>query len=117
MDRRSFVRTSVGAAAGAFLGAHRSSLAQTSSQVPGAIPESEIKAARFPHGFLWGTATAAFQVEGAWQEDGKGASIWDTFTHTVGKVKGGTTGDVACDEYSLYPQDMALAKSLNQKSY
>lgn len=68
-------------------------------------------------GFLWGTATAAYQVEGAWKEHGKGESIWDRFTHTVGKVKGGTTGDVACDQYHLYLQDMALAKRLHQKSY
>ena len=88
-----------------------------SRQIPGAIPDSEIAAARFPDGFLWGTATAAYQVEGAWREDGKEASIWDIFTHSPGKVKGGTTGDVACDQYHLYPQDMALAKRLNQKSY
>jgi len=117
MDRRSFIRTSAGAAASAFLGARESSMAQTSSQVPGAIPESQIKSARFPDGFFWGTATAAFQVEGAWQEDGKGESIWDRFTHTPGKVKGATTADVACDQYHLYAQDMALAKRLNQKSY
>ena len=86
-------------------------------QVPGAVQQAEIEKARFPDGFLWGTATAAFQVEGAWNEDGKGESIWDRFTHTPGKVKGGTTADVACDQYHLYPQDMALAKSLNQKSY
>ena len=83
----------------------------------GAVPATEIQNAKFPDGFLWGTATAAYQVEGAWNEDGKGESIWDRFTHTPGKVKGGTTGDVACDQYHLYPQDLALAKRLNQKSY
>ena len=119
MDRRKFVRTSIGAATGALLGARRFAVAESPStqQVPGAVPESQISAARFPDGFLWGTATAAYQVEGAWKEDGKGESIWDRFTHTPGKVKGGTTGDVACDQYHLYAQDMALAKRLNQKSY
>jgi len=87
------------------------------NQIPGSIPSSAIQQARFPDGFLWGTATAAYQVEGAWNEDGKGESIWDRFTHTIGKVKGNTTGDVACDQYHLYPQDIALMKRLNQKSY
>jgi beta-glucosidase len=119
MDRRQFVISSVTAAAGtALLGSETLSAAQsTQSQIPGAISSAAIQQARFPEGFLWGTATAAYQVEGAWKEDGKGESIWDRFTHTVGKVKGGTTGDVACDQYHLYPQDIALAKRLNQKSY
>ena len=86
-------------------------------QVPGAVAASETEAARFPDGFLWGMATAAYQVEGAWNEDGKGESIWDRFTHTVGKVKGAATGDVACDEYHRYPQDIEILRRLNQKSY
>jgi beta-glucosidase len=85
-------------------------------QIPGSVPEGSIQKARFPEGFLWGTATASYQVEGAWNEDGKGESIWDRFTHTPGKVRGGVTGDVACDQYHRYPQDIALAKRLNQKS-
>jgi beta-glucosidase len=85
--------------------------------IPGTISESVIKEARFPQEFLWGAATASYQVEGAWNEDGKGESIWDRFTHTPGKVRGGVSGDVACDQYHLYPQDIALAKQLNLKSY
>src|SRR6202034_2088307 len=85
--------------------------------VPGQISESVIKEARFPEGFIWGAATASYQVEGAWNEDGKGESIWDRFTHTPGKVRGGVTGDVACDQYHRFPEDIALAKRLNQKSY
>jgi beta-glucosidase len=73
--------------------------------------------ARFPEGFLWGMATASYQVEGAWNEDGKGESIWDRFSHTQGKVKGAATGDIACDQYHLYPQDIAILKQLHQKSY
>ena len=61
-------------------------------------------------------ATAAYQVEGAWNEDGKGESIWDRFAHTVGKIKGGATGDAACDAYHRYPQDMAMMQRLHQKS-
>jgi len=87
------------------------------AQVPGAVPGEEISAAHFPDGFLWGLATASYQVEGAWSEDGKGESIWDRWTHTVGKIRGAGTGDVACDHYHLYPQDIALMKQLNQKSY
>ncbi|MFX8278032.1 family 1 glycosylhydrolase, partial [Acinetobacter baumannii] len=56
----------------------------------------------FPDGFLWGTATASYQVEGAANEDGRGKTIWDTFSHTPGKVLNNDTGDVACDFYHKY---------------
>lgn len=72
---------------------------------------------RFPSNFLWGAATAAYQVEGAWNEDGKGESIWDRFSHTPGKVKNGDTGDVACDHYHRYPEDIALMRQLGLKGY
>jgi len=64
----------------------------------------------FPKGFYWGSATAAYQVEGAWNEDGKGPSIWDTYAHTPGKIKNGDTGDVANDHYHRYKDDVALMK-------
>jgi len=70
---------------------------------------------RFPQGFLWGTATASYQVEGAVHEDGRGASIWDTFSHTPGRVANGDTGDVANDSYHRYGEDIALMKSLGLK--
>jgi len=72
--------------------------------------------ARFPEGFFWGTATASYQIEGAWNEDGKGESIWDRFAHTVGKIKGGDTGDIACDSYHRTGEDIAIMKQLGQKS-
>src|ERR1044071_86503 len=71
----------------------------------------------FPQGFLWGTATASYQVEGAVKEDGRGASIWDTFSHTPGKVVNNATGDVANDHYHLYKSDVQLMKSLGVKAY
>ena len=71
----------------------------------------------FPEGFLWGAATAAYQIEGAWDEEGKGASIWDEFSHTAGKVRNGDTGDVACDHYHRYREDVALMKSLGLNAY
>jgi beta-glucosidase len=115
LNRRKFVTRSLAAAGAALLKNGVSTAA--SAQIPGSVPSSAVQQAHFPEGFLWGTATAAYQVEGAWKEDGKGESIWDKFTHTVGKVKGGTTGDIACDQYHLYAQDLALAKRLNQKSF
>src|ERR1700750_2448870 len=118
MDRRQFLSDSLKAAAIAGLPLSRTLAANQSAQeVPGAISTDEIRRARFPEGFLWGMATAAFQVEGAWNEDGKGESIWDRYTHAVGKVKGATTADVACDEYHRYRDDIAILKQLHQKSY
>src|SRR5579871_413388 len=71
----------------------------------------------FPKGFFWGTATASYQIEGAWKEDGKGESIWDRFTHTPGKIKNGDTGDVACNSYDLWRDDLALMRAMNLNSY
>src|SRR5271163_1392922 len=67
-------------------------------------------AASFPSGFVWGTATSAYQIEGAVNEDGRGRSIWDTFSHTPGKTNLGDTGDVADDYYHRYKQDVQLMK-------
>ncbi|HTE43414.1 MAG TPA: family 1 glycosylhydrolase, partial [Steroidobacteraceae bacterium] len=72
---------------------------------------------RFPADFTWGAATAAYQIEGAWNVDGKGESIWDRFSHTPGKVKGNDNGDIACDSYRRCNEDVALLKQLNLKSY
>lgn len=71
----------------------------------------------FPDGFLWGASTSAYQIEGAWNEDGRGESIWDRFAHTPGKVNNNENGDVACDHYHRYREDVALMKSLGLKSY
>jgi beta-glucosidase len=73
--------------------------------------------ARFPEGFLWGTATASYQVEGAVDEDGRGPSIWDTFSHTPGKVYRGDTGDIACDQYHRLEEDLDLMVDLGVRAY
>jgi beta-glucosidase len=121
MNRREFLNKSVAVAGSAFLMERGASSAENtqsaSAEVPRSISSTEISGARFPDGFLWGVATASYQVEGAWNEDGKGESIWDRWTHTIGKIRGAGTGDVACDHYHLYPQDIAMLKRLNQKSY
>lgn len=71
----------------------------------------------FPDTFAWGAATASYQIEGAWKEDGKGLSIWDEFSHTPGKVKNNDTGDVACDHYHRFREDVQLMKELGLKAY
>jgi beta-glucosidase len=71
----------------------------------------------FPDGFLWGTATAAYQIEGAHDTDGKGLSIWDTFAHIPGKVFENQNGDVACDHYHLYRDDVQLMAGLGLNAY
>jgi beta-glucosidase len=118
MDRREFISRSLKSGSAALIA--RPTFANRCRDSSGQAADAEaaeVANARFPDGFLWGMATASYQVEGAWKEDGKGESIWDRFSHTVGKVKGGATGDVACDQYHLYPQDIAILKRLNQKSY
>ena len=71
----------------------------------------------FPPSFTWGVATSAYQIEGAATADGRGPSIWDTFTHTEGKIIDGSTGDVACDHYHRYVDDVGLIASLNVNAY
>jgi beta-glucosidase len=71
----------------------------------------------FPQDFVWGCATASYQIEGAYQADGRGLSNWDVFSHTPGKVARGDTGDVACDSYNRYREDTRLLKNLGVKAY
>lgn len=71
----------------------------------------------FPEGFVWGAATAAYQIEGAVTADGRGRSIWDTFSHTPGKILGGDTGDIAVDHYHRFEQDVALMAELGIGAY
>lgn len=76
-----------------------------------------VRGTDFPADFIWGTATASFQVEGAASEDGRGESIWDRFCRTPGKVAGGHTGDVACEHYHRFPQDIKLMQEMGARAY
>lgn len=71
----------------------------------------------FKKDFAWGVATASYQVEGAYNEDGRGLSVWDVFSHEPGKVEQGHTGDIACDHYHRYKEDVKLMRELGIKSY
>jgi len=72
---------------------------------------------KFPEGFVWGAITAAYQIEGAWNEAGKGPSIWDSFVHQPGRIERGETADVAVDHYHRYPEDIALMEELGLPAY
>ena len=122
LTRRRFVQSIVGAGAVAGLstlpgcsGSSRASAGSVASTPD--PPFSGSPEFTFPKGFFWGTATASYQIEGAWKEDGKGESIWDRFSHTPGKIKSGDTGDVTCDSYHRWSEDIALMRAMNLTSY
>jgi beta-glucosidase len=81
------------------------------------LEEDGMQRGQFPDDFVWGAATAAYQIEGAANEDGRGPSIWDTFSHTPGKTLNGDTGDVACDHYHRWPDDVKLMQDLCLEAY
>lgn len=111
MNRRRFLQTT-GLSLGA-LGLPELLPTDAAAQPGGSSTQS----ASFPKGFLWGSATASYQVEGAANEGGRGPSVWDTFSHTAGKTLHGDTGDVADDFYHLYPRDIAMMKDLGLMTF
>jgi beta-glucosidase len=126
--RREFVQSALGAGLAAALPAGFFSACSVSSRAAGTV--SSVTAASggarqfgssseiaFPKNFFWGTATAAYQIEGAWKEDGKGESVWDRFSHTPGTIKNSETGDTACDSYHRWRDDIALMRAMNLNSY
>jgi beta-glucosidase len=122
LTRRKFVQSILGAGAAAglpaaFTACSKSSRATAATPSTPAAHQFDTSSATFPKGFFWGTATAAYQIEGAWNQDGKGESIWDRFAHTPGKIKNGDTGDVACDSYHRWGEDIALMRAMNLNSY
>src|SRR5271154_2643334 len=110
-SRRTFARLfgSAALAPAALSNLGTSALAQNTTPAP--------DSRSFPQGFLWGSATASYQVEGAVNEDGRGPSIWDTFSHNPGKTNNGDTGDIADDHYHRYKEDVQLMKDLGLKTY
>jgi beta-glucosidase len=91
MNRRKFLGNSIAAAGAAILPSRAFTASEhiEPGQTPDTVPDADIEGARFPDNFLWGMAKDSYQVEGAWNEDGKGESIWDRYAHSVGHVKGG----------------------------
>jgi beta-glucosidase len=116
MDRRRLLESIV-----ALSGAALTSRSSHALSLPRSLESHPIPAhpgiSTFPKDFIWGAATAAYQVEGGWNEDGKAESVWDRFVRTPGNIKNGDTGDVACDSYHRYREDVELLRQLNCKSY
>lgn len=112
--RREFLKTAGIAGLGLYAAPLIGSMPQQVNSLNGAGVQHTLN---FPEGFIWGTATASYQVEGAANIDGRGKSIWDTFSHTPGKVVNNDTGDMACDFYNRYASDIQLMKSMNTKAY
>src|SRR5262245_20945576 len=113
--RRDFVMMATGAALGA-----AATVPEASAQSPDRNEKAETQpegTRQFPKGFYWGVGTSSYQIEGAWNEDGKGASIWDTYTHKPGNIKNNDTGDVANDHYHRYKEDVALMKDIGANAY
>jgi beta-glucosidase len=106
-SRREFGK-SIAAAAAAYAGM---------SFPKSAFSQPKAASLNYPKGFLWGCATAAYQIEGGARDDGRGPSVWDTFSHTAGKTYQSETGDVACDSYHLYNEDVKLLRSLGVSVY
>ena len=120
ISRRSFAKVA-GTAAAAVASTASTAIGSVAPQPGGSSGAYGVTAPpagrEFPKGFLWGSATASYQVEGAVNEDGRGPTIWDTFSHTPGKVVNNANGDVADDHYHRYKEDVQLMKTLGVKSY
>ncbi|MEU9826364.1 GH1 family beta-glucosidase [Micromonospora chersina] len=124
LRRAALSATAVGAARTGLVGAAAAGTVASATAVAGCDgtpdPDDDADpdgALRFPPGFGWGAATSAYQIEGAAKEDGRGESVWDTFSHTPGRTRNGDTGDVAADHYHRYAQDLDLMRDLGLRSY
>lgn len=83
----------------------------------GRVIEHSVRDYKFPKSFIWGSSTSAYQIEGAWNEDGKGPSLWDVFSHGPDNMANGHDGNIACDHYHRYEQDIAMMKRLGLDAY
>ncbi len=113
--RRTFMTGAAGIAAA--LAAERAQGSLSGAAASSAKGAPAAGSAKFPEGFWWGAATASYQIEGAASEDGRKPSVWDTFCRVPGKVENGHTGDVACDHYHRYEEDVKLMADLGVKHY
>src|SRR6266851_3181034 len=113
-SRRQFARIAGWSALGMSMLSAGSSLAELDQENR---TQNRTAASGFPNGFLWGTATSAYQIEGAVNEDGRGPSIWDRFAHTRGTISDHCNADTATDHYHLYKEDVQLMKALGAKAY
>ncbi|MGV9810206.1 GH1 family beta-glucosidase [Micromonospora chersina] len=122
LRRAALSATATGAARTGLVGAAAAGTVASATAVAGcdgtpdddADPDGTL---RFPSDFGWGAATSAYQIEGAAKEDGRGESVWDTFSRTPGRTRNGDTGDVAADHYHRYAQDLDLMRDLGLRSY
>ena len=118
VSRRNFAKTNAYASVAALAAGCSRPEPEVSQAQAQPNPASQPSTGReFPKGFYWGVATASYQIEGAWNEDGKGRSIWDTFAHTPGRIKNDDTGDVAIDHYHRYKEDVEVMKDLGANAY
>ncbi len=113
LSRRTLLRTAGAASMAGLLGSSVTGCGGAEEPQSGA----DTLGLTFPENFTWGAATSAYQIEGAATEDGRGPSIWDTFSHTPGRVRGGDTGDVAADHYHRWESDLDLMAELELASY
>jgi beta-glucosidase len=118
-SRRGFLGATVGAAGALGATAHAAGTPASvgSPATRGSEMTNHLEARQFPEGFYWGVATPAYQIEGAWNEDGKGESIWDRYAHTPGTIANNDTGDVANDHYHRYQEDVALMQEIGATAY
>lgn len=124
LRRAALSATAAGAARAGLAGAAATGIAAATAATAGCDDNPDPDSAdagrgavRFPTGFGWGAATSAYQIEGAAKEDGRGESVWDTFSHTPGRTRNGDTGDVAADHYHRYAADLDLMRDLGLRSY
>src|SRR5262245_31370045 len=118
MSRRNFARAAACGSLGTMAAACSSSEPGSVHAQPGPNTATQYSPGRtFPKGFFWGTGTSSYQIEGAWNEDGKGQSIWDTYAHKAGNIKNNDNGDVANDHYHRYKEDVALMKDISANAY
>src|SRR5262245_30008743 len=118
LSRREFAKAAASASIAAAATACSKAESPPDQRQPSANPAGTSSAdGTFPKGFYWGVGTSSYQIEGAWNEDGKGASIWDTFAHTPGNIANNDNGDVANDHYHRYQEDVALIQSIGATAY